>query len=300
MTTPTSAAPAAPARTVWLDGAFLPAAEARVSGDDRGFRVGDGGYEVVRVVRGRQFEAERHLRRLERTLEGIGIAFGGAMALREVAERLLDENGLAAGEATVYLQVTRGAAWPRTHHYPPAGTRPTAYASAAPFTPFDAVRARGAAVVTVPDIRWARCDLKTINLLPNAMAKQRAVEAGATEAVFVREGVVMEGASSNVLAVAGGVLRTHPPTPGILAGVTREVVLEIARERGIAVEERPFFLDELPAMEEVLLCSTTLDVMPVVSVDGRPVGGGTPGAVARLLHGGLRERMDAGVLAAPR
>jgi D-alanine transaminase len=295
MTTSTGAS-----RTVWLDGVFLPAAEARVSVDDRGFLFGDGAYEVVRVVRGAMFEAERHLRRLDRTLQGIGIGYGRAMELREVAERLLDENRLREDEATVYVQVTRGAASPRTHHFPPAGTRPTAYASAAPFVPFDALRARGAAVVTVPDIRWARCDLKTVNLLPNTLAKQRAVEAGAAEAVFVRDGIVTEGASSNVWGVVRGVLRTHPMTPAILAGVTREVVLEVARERGLPVEEVPLFLEEVRGLEECFLCSTTLDVMPVVSVDGEPVRGGSPGPVARLLQEGLRERMDTGVLAAPR
>ena len=290
----------APLRTVWLNGAFVPADEARVSVDDRGFLFGDGAYEVIRAVRGAMFEAERHLRRLDRTLEGIGISWGRALELRPVAERLLDDNRLLHGEATVYLQVTRGAAWPRTHHFPPADTRPTVYVGVAPFAPFEELRKRGAAVLTVPDLRWGRCDLKTVNLLPNTMAKQRAVEAGVAEAVFVRDGVVREGASTNLFGVAGGVLRTHPATEAILAGVTREVVLEIARGKGIAVEEHPLRVEELPALDECFLCSTTMDVMPVVSVDGRSIGEGAPGAVARLLHGVLRERLDAGVLAAPR
>ncbi len=287
-------------RTVWLNGTFVPAEDARVSVDDRGFLFGDGAYEVIRSVRGAMFEADRHLHRLDRTLEGLGIAFGGSMELKPVAERLLDDNRLRHGEATVYLQVTRGAAWPRTHHFPPADTPPTVYVSVAPFIPFEDLRRRGAAVVTVPDLRWARCDLKTVNLLPNTMAKQRAVDAGAAEAVFVRDGVVLEGASTNFVGVSGGGLVTHPATEAILAGVTREVVLEIARERRLRVDERPVRLEELEGLDECFLCSTTMDVMPVTRVDGRPVGDGAPGAVARMLHGVLRERLDAGVLAAPR
>jgi D-alanine transaminase len=289
-----------PVRTVWLNGAYLPAEDARVSVDDRGFLFGDGAYEVIRSVRGAMFEADRHLRRLDRTLEGIGVRYGRSMELRAVAERLLDDNRLRHGEATVYLQVTRGAAWPRTHHFPPADTPPTVYVSAAPFVPFDELRARGAAVLTVPDLRWARCDMKTVNLLPNTMAKQRAVDAGVAEAVFVRDGEIREGASTNFFGVARGVLRTHQATEAILAGVTREVVLEIARERGVRVDERPVRLDEVARLDECFLCSTTMDVMPVTILDGRPVGDGAPGAVARMLHGVLRERLDAGVLAAPR
>ena len=286
-------------RIVWLNGAFVAAEDARISVDDRGFLFGDGAYEVVRIVRGVMFEAERHLRRLERTLAELGVEYR-ADGLREVGERLLDDNRLRHGEATFYIEVTRGASWPRTHHFPPPGTPPTVYASIAPFVPFDELRRRGAAVITVPDTRWARCDLKTVNLIPNALAKQRAVEAKAAEAVFVRDGVVTEGASSNVVGVSKGVLRTHPATPAILAGVTREVVLEIARERKLRVEEAPLRLAEVPALDECFLCSTTTDVMPVVAIDGKRVGDGEPGAVARLLHGALRERLDAGVLAAPR
>jgi D-alanine transaminase len=280
---------------VYLDGAYLPRDEARVSVDDRGFLFGDGAYEVTRAVNGRLFEAEGHRRRLARTLRGLRIALADdeLAALDAVAERLLRENALTDGEATVYLQVTRGAAVPRTHHFPPAGTRPTVYLAASRFVPPEALRERGASVILVPDIRWARCDLKTVNLLPNALAKQRATEAGADEAVFVRDGVVLEGAHTNVFAVLDGVLRTAPATNYILPGITRDVVLDLAPSLGIAVREYPLLADELPRASELFVTSTTSDVLPVVRVDGAPVGDGVPGPVARRLMEALRARMDA-------
>ena len=145
-------------------------------------------------------------------------------------------------------------------------------------------RQRSASGITHPDLRWARCDLKTVNLLPNAMAKQRAVAAGADEALFVRDGMLMEGSHSNAFAVLDGVLRTAPATNYILAGITRDVVLELAREAGIPVLEYPLLAAEVPLASELFMTSTTSDVLPVVRVDGRPVGDGAPGPVARRLY----------------
>jgi D-alanine transaminase len=289
-------APGAPGGgVVYLDGRYVSRAEARVSVDDRGFLFGDGAYEVTRAVRGRLFEGERHARRLARTLRGLDIVVPDAelAALDDMALRLLRENALEDGEAAVYLQVTRGVAVPRTHHFPPAGTRPTIYAAATRFVPPAVLRERGASVITVPDIRWARCDLKTVNLLPNALAKQQAVAAGADEALFVRDGVLLEGAHTNLFAVLDGELRTAPATNYILPGVTRDVVLELARGAGIAVREYPLFAAELPGATELFLTSTTSDVLPVVRVDGRTVGDGAPGTVARRLYELLAARMYA-------
>jgi len=288
-------APASPAAVAYLDGAYVPRAEARVSADDRGFLFGDGGYEVTRAIDGRLFEAERHRVRLARTLHALRIDYPHAeiAALDEVALRLLRENDLLQGEATVYVQVTRGAALPRTHHFPPAGTRPTVYLAAQRFVPPAGLRERGASVITVPDIRWSRCDLKTVNLLPNAMAKQQAVEAGCDEALFVRDGVVMEGAHTNVCFVLDGELRTAPLTNYILGGVTRDVVLALAAEAGIPVREYPLLREEVARASEAFLTSTTSDVLPVVRIDGAPVGDGAPGPVARRLLELLQARMRA-------
>lgn len=281
---------------VYFDGRLLPRAEATVSVDDRGFLFGDGAYEVTRALNGRLFEGERHRRRLERTLRGLEIACPAEEldALDAAAERLLAENGLLEGEATVYVQVTRGAVYPRTHWYPPEGTRATVYASAVRFTPPRALRERGASVILQPDIRWARCDLKTVNLLPNAIAKQRAQEAGAYEALFVRDGVVLEGGSTNLFVVLDGELRTAPATNYILPGITREVTLEVAASLGIAVRHEAVLLADLPRATELFVTSTTSDVMPVVSVDGRAVGDGKPGEITRRLVEGFEGRMYGG------
>ena len=163
----------------------------------------------------------------------------------------------------------------------------------------DELRARGAAAITTADLRWERCDLKTVNLLPNVLAKQQAVAAGAFEALLVRDGIVTEGASSNLFAVIAGKLHTHPPTHRILAGITREVVLELAAELAIPVVLEPITRAALSTASEVMITATTADVMPVVSVDGSRVGDGRPGGVARRLHAGLRARMDALTARAP-
>src|SRR2546425_864714 len=227
---------------VYLNGEYLEQARAAVSVDDRGFLFGDGVYEVTRARNGRLFEAGRHLRRLERGLEALGIApppgfEPGGGALLEIADRLLRDNGLMNGDALVYLEITRGVA-ERTHHFPPAGTPPTVFLRTNRLAAPDDVRERGATVITTPDRRWERCDLKTVQLLPNVLAKQQAVTAGAFEAVFVRAGIVTEGASTNVFVVIDGAIHTHPATQRILPGITREIVLELAAERRLRVEEK--------------------------------------------------------------
>jgi D-alanine transaminase len=279
--------------TVYLNGAFVPRESAAISVDDRGFLFGDGIYEVTRVIRGRLIEEERHVARMHRGLADLEISPAPSTdELREIAMRLLRDNGLMTGEATVYVQVTRGSA-PRTHHFPAASTPPTVYVSALAFTPNAELRARGASVVTHPDLRWARCDLKTVNLLPNVLAKQHAVASGAAEAMLVRDGVITEGSHTNVFGVVAGELRTHPLSPRILPGVTRSVVLEVARDLGIGVDERPIRADQLGETEELFLTGTSTDVLPIVLVDGRRVGDGRPGPIARRLYDGVMERWGA-------
>lgn len=278
---------------VYLDGAYIPRAQARISIDDRGFLFGDGIYEVTRVVGGRPFEIERHLARLRYGLDELAIALAlDDDALLAIHERLLAENGLADADALVYVQVTRGVAR-RTHHFPQPAVAPTVFASAAAYAPDLAVRERGAAAITYPDLRWARCDLKTVNLLPNVLAKQHAEERGVLEAILVRDGAITEGSHTNVFAVIEGELRTYPRSDQILGGVTRDVVLELAAEQGIAIRERPIHTRDLARVDEIFLTGTTTDVTPVISVDGAPVGSGEPGPVARALYRALMERLGA-------
>jgi D-alanine transaminase len=278
---------------VYLNGSFLPRSQASISVDDRGFYFGDGVYEVTRAVNGALFEWERHARRLRRGLDELRIDPGmGSDELHDLQLQLLRENQLTTGEATVYLQITRGAA-PRTHHFPAVSTRATVFLSAARFDPPNEQRASGVAAVTYPDYRWSRCDLKTVNLLPSVLAKQYAAESGAFEAIFLRQAVVTEGSHTNVFAVIAGEIRTYPNSNYVLPGVTRDVVVEIAKGLGIPVSETPIFVHELARVEELFLTGTTSDVMPVVKLDGRPVGKGVPGPVARRLYEELAARLRA-------
>jgi D-alanine transaminase len=212
---------------------------------------------------------------------------------------LLRDNDLLHGEGTFYLEITRGAA-PRTHAYPPPGTRPTIFGMVTRFEVPHALRATGAKAITQPDVRWLRCDVKTVQLLANCMAKQKAQVAGALEAIFVRDGVVTEGTHTSVLGVKDGVLRTHPLSPVILPSVTRELVLEIAREQGVPVREEAFTVQELFALDELFVAGTTTDVTPIVEIDGRRIGFGEPGPVSRALYAGLQSRLYAGSMVAQR
>lgn len=286
----------------YLNGQFLPRASATIPVEDRGFIFGDGVYEVWRVVNGRLFETDRHLARLAFGLGELRIDapdIAQAEVLNEVADRLLAENGLLDGEATLYLEVTRGVA-PRTHAFPPAGTEPTVFVMANKFAPPNELRSRGATAITVPDIRWMRCDIKTIQLLPNVFAKQAAAEKGAMEAFMVRDGVVTEGSHANVLGVVDGVIRTHPLTNLILPGITRAVVLEIAGSLGIPVDERPFTEAELMQADELFLAGTTADVMPIVKVNDQTIGSGKPGEITMRLYREFRAHMDESIAASGR
>ena len=274
---------------VYLNGEYLPATEARVSVNDRGFLFSDGVYEVTPAYRGHLFRMERHLARIRRGLGELRIDFDPA-GLTRVHERLLAENKLAEREiAYVYVQVTRGVA-PRAHAFPSADVPPTVYAFAREHVrPTRPVWEEGFAAVTVPDRRWARVDIKTIGLLANVLAQQAAVEAGATDALFVKDGIAIEGAHSNFFAVLGGTLVTHPASNAILHGITREYVLELARHLDVPVEERPIQIEELWDADEAFFTGTTTEVRPTVRVDQRTIGSGRPGPVTRLLYEGFLE-----------
>jgi D-alanine transaminase len=274
---------------IYLNGAYVPLDEARVSVEDRGFLFADGVYEVVRSYEGRPFMLEAHLERLRQGLRALRIDDPGTAGLPAVAERLLDENQLRTGEATIYIQVTRGAA-PRAHAFPPAGTRPTLYVAARRFHPHPPEYAQdGVPAITYPDTRWARCDIKSISLLPNVLANQAAKEAGAFEALFVRDGIVLEGSHANVFAVRDGTLVTYPACNYILAGITRQRVMELAAELGIPVAEGPIPLEALSDTAELFLSGTTTEILPVTRVDGRAIADGRPGPITQRLQRAFKE-----------
>ena len=278
---------------VYVNGEFVPRAKACVSVEDRGFVFGDGVYEVLRVINGRLFATRFHNERLKRSLEGVRISLRGSDSPErfvEIGKQLLKENDLVKGEATLYMQVTRGAAT-RAHNFPPADVEPTVYISVAAFTPHSELAETGAPVISQPDLRWGRCDLKTLNLLPNVLASQTAKERGAFEAMLIRDGVVTEGTKTNFFGVVDGSLRTHPCDTHILPGITRSVLRDLAREVDIALDETPIKADEIPRLSELFLTGTTTDVMPVTTLDGRPVGKGKPGELTRKLQRVLAESM---------
>ena len=281
---------------VYVNGRFLPRGEAVVSVEDRGFVFGDGVYEVLRAIRGRLFATKFHNDRLERSLDGIRIKLTGKDSpahFIEIGKQLLRENGLMENEAMLYMQVTRGAAT-RAHVFPGPDVTPTVYISATRFTPYTDLAKTGAAVISHPDLRWGRCDLKTLNLLPNILASQTAKEQGAFEAMLIRDGVITEGAKTNFFGVVDGVLRTHPCDSHILPGITRSVLRDLARDVGIELDESPITVDEIPGLSELFLTGTTTDVMPVVQLDGRYVGDGQPGELTRKLQRVLSESLSSG------
>ncbi len=269
---------------VYLNGEYLPISEAKVSVEDRGFLFADAIYESTPVYRGRAFLLDRHLRRLSNGLAALRIDYG-LEGLAAVHERLIEENvPVDTPLAFVYVQVTRGVA-PRGHAFPSQPVTPTVYAFAGMVDkPGQARWDEGFEAITVPDRRWARVDVKTTALTANVMAQQAAVEAGATDVVMVRDGMVTEGSHNNIFAVIDGSVVTAPETNYILHGITREYVIELAEELGYAVHQRPISVEDLRAADEVFYTGTTTEVRPTVRIDNQPIGDGKPGAVARALQ----------------
>lgn len=269
---------------VYLNGQFMPLDEARVSVLDRGFLFGDGVYEAIPVYGGRMLRGVEHLERLERSMDGVRIAHPMSRdAWLEMLARLVELNG--GGDQSIYLQVTRGAPPKRDHAFPPAGTPPTVFAMSNPLVPIATAWVHeGVDAVTVPDVRWLRCDLKTIQLLGNVLARQEAVEQGAVEAIFVRDGMAIEGSASNLFIVKDGVVHTTAKSPSILGGITRELVITLAREQGYTVLEQGMPEALLRDADEVWVTSSTREIVPVTRVNGAVVGAGVPGPVWQRVY----------------
>ncbi len=281
-------------RVAYVNGRYLPHRAAGVHVEDRGFQFADGVYEVIAVANGTLVDEALHFARLHRSLGELRIdAPMSDKALRHVMRETLRRNGVHEG--MLYLQVTRGVA-PRDHAFPKAATPSVVVTARRARPPGAAAVDKGVAVVTIPDIRWRRCDIKSVSLLPNILGKQQAKEAGAYEAWQVSpSGEVTEGTSTNAWIVTrDGRLVTRPADQAILNGVTRLAVLELAREEKLAVEERGFTVAEAQAAAEALITSTTAFVLPVVSIDGRKVGEGRPGPFARRLLERYRVRVAGG------
>jgi len=267
---------------VYLNGDYVHKDDARVSVDDRGFLFADGVYEVVRVYGGRAYELDEHLDRLERGLAMLKIEHRETTGIEPAIRRLMEQNKVT-GPGVIYVQVTRGSA-PRTHAFPPAGTRPTVYVAARPYTPYPSdFWEDGVDAITMPDMRWARCDIKSTSLLPNVLANEAAHASDTFEAILVRDGAITEGSHSNVWGVRDGRLLTYPASNYILPGITRATVFRAAAELGLEAVEEVIHLDDLYDLDEVFLSGTTTEIMPVVRVDGREILDGEPGPITRKL-----------------
>jgi D-alanine transaminase len=278
--------------TIYLNGEFMPIAEAKISVLDRGFIFGDGVYEVIPVYSRRAFRLAEHLQRLQHSLDGIKLA--NPHSHGEWAAII--EQLIAHGEAQdqyLYLHITRGAA-KRDHAFPNPPVKPTVFMMSSPLPPPAALLQSGVSAVTAPDNRWLRCDIKAISLLPNVLLRQMAVDAGCTETILIRpgsnneglfmsDGFMTEGAASNIFVVKSGKLFAPPKDNLMLPGITYDVILEIAAANNIPHEVRRIAVTEVFAADELLLTSSTKEVLAITQLDGKPVGSGKPGAMfARL------------------
>ena len=275
---------------VYLNGDFLPREAAKISPEDRGFLFADAIYEVARFWRGHPYRLAEHLARMREGLAAVRIDVDAGF-YAAVAKRLLGENGLLEADALVYAQVSRGAA-PRAHAFPPPGTPPTVFAFARRTDPDPPPE--GGRAILVPDERWGRCNIKSVMLLPNVLAAQRAREAGAMDAILVRDGIALEGTKANLFLASGGRLRTAPNGPHILPGVTRAAAIAVARTLKFTVEERSFTVEEMFAADEVFLASTTLWTYSLVEIDGRRIADGRPGPIAAQLREALSSEFRRG------
>ncbi|MFQ1063108.1 D-amino acid aminotransferase [Bordetella trematum] len=277
---------------VYLNGEFTRADQAKISVLDRGFIFGDGIYEVVPVYRGKAFRMAEHLDRLERSLAAIRIAAPMPRAeLIAIIERLVAAS--SSPTCMVYLQITRGV-YKRDHAFPAEAIAPTVFAMATPMAPpTEKQREEGLGLVSIPDERWLHCEIKSVSLLGNVLARQQAVDAGVDEVAQFRDGFLTEGSSSNVWVVRDGKLLAPPKNHLILEGIRYGLMTELAQAAGVAFESRPIARAEVESADEIMITSATKEVLPVTRLDGKPVGDGRPGPVYRKLRAGYDARIAA-------
>ncbi len=264
---------------VYLNGQLLPEEQAKIPVTDRGFLFGDGVYEVIPAYGGTLFRLDEHLNRLQNSLDGVRIHNPhSTRQWHQRLQQLLDANPNPKTDYSIYLQITRGSA-PRRDHTFPQEIHPTVFASATPIIkPSDETYAQGVSAITLEDTRWKQCHIKAITLLPNILLRQQAVDAGAAEAILLKEGYLTEGAASNVFVVLNNKILTPPKGPELLPGITRDVVLELVQQQKLAHGEVQISEQQLREASEIWLTSSTREILAVTQLDGRPVGDGKPGS----------------------
>lgn len=279
--------------TVYLNGQFIQSDQAAISPDDRGFLFGDSIYEVTRWYGGYFLDLPGHAARLRRSLKETRLEWDEQDRIEELSEELIHRNSLGGECAIVYFQVTRGAA-PRTHAFPSPPVKPTVYGYARRHSIDTLACERGVGLLLVPDPRWNRCDIKSTALLANILPYQEAHDKGFKEVCFVRNGIVTEGAHSNIFFVRDGTLYTHPESNDILSGITRKIIISLAAEHQIPLIEEAVASDMIPYMHEAFICNTTGEIVPVLKITDQVIGEGIPGPVTRKILGLFRDRVQAG------
>jgi len=267
----------------YFNGKFLPKDEVKISPDDRGFLFADGVYEVVRWYEGFFFDMDSHLGRLKRSLRELRIHWAEVDMFQALSLELIKLNNLESQPAMIYLQVSRGAA-KRSHNFPSPDVSPTCYAYAWGFVPDIEAKDSGIKVMLKEDIRWSRCDIKSIALLANTLSFQEAYQVGLKECIFVRNGLITEGSHSNIFFVIDGMLCTHPESNHILSGVTRKNILRIAHEAGLKIREEAVQESRIRFIKEAFISNTSAEVTPVIDLGGNTFGDGVPGPITRLIQ----------------
>ncbi len=271
----------------YFNGTYIPKEEVRISPDDRGFLFAEGIYEVVRWYKGFFYDMDGHLARMKRSLRETLITWPEEDSFPVIARELIRLNDLKLSSALIYLEVTRGEA-KRTHAFPSPMVSPTVYAYARDFTPENDGKESGIGIMLKEDIRWSRCDIKSVALLPNTLCFQEAVDRGFFECAFVKNGIITECSHSNIFFVIRGILYTHPESAAILSGITRKNIIRVANKAGILVKEEAVAEKKLGKVQEIFITNTSGEITPVIKVGNLVIGGGLPGPVTRI----IRERFN--------
>lgn len=275
---------------VYFNNQFLQKSEVSISPDDRGFLFADAVYEVIRSYKGKFFLFEKHIDRLAHSLKEIRIDFDNSI-LKDISKQLLLKNDLLDADAVIYIQITRGA-FKRMHQFPTEKIPPTVYITASKTRYFPDEIKNGVKVITVSDIRWERCDIKTTALLANILAQQEARDADAVEAIFVKNGLITEGSHTGVFGVKNGKIITHPKNNKVLPSITRELIIDLANELNIPVKEIPIYVNQRYSMDEFFVVGTSTEITPVIQINDAVVGDGQPGKITRMLQAAFKKTIE--------
>jgi D-alanine transaminase len=276
---------------VFFNGKFLKKSEVSISPDDRGFLFADGIYEVVRSYHGKLFLLEQHIERLKYSLNEIRIKFKKLPEIEQIAKSLLEKNQLQNEDSAIYIHITRGV-FQRMHQFPTEEVEPTIYITASKTRYFPQEINEGVKVITLKDTRWDRCDIKSTALLPNVLAQQKARDANAVEAIFIKNGLVTEGTHTGVFGVKEGKILTHPKNNKVLPSITRELVLKLADKIDISVKEIPIFENQLYSLDEFFIVGTSTEITPVVQINDSKIGMGKPGVITQKLQEVFKKTID--------